>query len=1379
MVLRQLHNTMYRRYCQLNSSEKVKKYNIGLDIGTTTVGWAVVEENTQKVIKKGEARKALWGVSLFEEAKTAEKTRSFRGTRRRYDRRRERINLLQSEFLEEINKVDQNFFQKLKESKYQEDDTVNKSIILSAAEKKKAKEYNNKYKTIFHLRSRLIHDSSKEDIRLVYLAIHHMIKYRGNFLYNVENLNTNKLDLTDRLKSAFDSLMDLASNLNIMENYEKVVSIEEITKAIMNPSKNDIKVKVKELLVNLSDNKNFGSEFGKLVVGNKFSLKKLFMLEELEKDISISFDGTDFEDKYDELENTLGDAIEVISVLKELYDTIFLKKLFKGKATSSLSDLMVERYNVHKEDLQFLKQLFDKDRKLYNQLFRTKEKACIYEQYIHNQLTYEDFIKGLKRLLENISDISINDDLRDKYTREIQPRMDNGEFLPRITDLENGKYPYQLNKDELEKIIENQGKYYPFLKDKINDEYKIVKLLKFRIPYYVGPLVSSDKSRFAWMERKIDKVKITPYNFDEVIDKETTAEKFIKRMVSHCTYLLNEFALPNHSILYSKYKVMNELKQIRINGTKLSDLNTKLPNKIMEELFMKTNGSITDKKFKEYLYYSNELTMYENDLIITGYSADGKFANNMQSYVDFFGKKGIFENTSYNENDADEIIEWITIFEDRDILEKKVRKNYSLLSDTQVKKILSRKYSGWGSLSKKLLTELTIKDKKSNISKNIMTLMEETDENFMQIINNDEYDFQKLIKENNVLKDTNKINYDLVKDLATSPATKKGIYQALKVIEEIIDYIGYEPENIMIEMARGEDKKKARKDDKKKYLQKLYQTMKEENRIDDFDNYDAMSKKLNKVDNIDSEKLFLYFIQEGKCLYSGEPLNIEDLNSAEYEVDHILPRTLIKDDSIDNKALVYRKYNQKKAASFVLPSEYRTGYMKKWWSHLKKNGLISAKKFDRLIRDSYKDEDIQGFINRQLVETRQITKHVANIISNFYKKTNVIYLKANLSHNYRERYELFKFREINDYHHAHDAYLAAVLGEYKEKFMKKDINFVMVKEMNDRLRSLGNYKQLRYGFVINSLDEQVSDIVTEISKSMINKDTGEVLFDAKRFNKQVEKTLYRNDILVSRKTEIRTGKLYKETIYPKGIGTIPVKENMPTNLYGGYSNVETSYLVLVRYGKKKKLIGIPLEIALKSKKDINKKYSFIKEQLNDIDDIEVIKDFIPYETLINYKGQKVHIKGYSISHKNCEVSNALQLKLPSNKAKEWKYVLNKVLNKKNIPIVNDIPIVSDELLNETMKKIILYLYEQKKNYPLFESEITKIEEKINFNEMNIDELEKIIVQLFTIYHCNSVNGNLKDFGLGDRIGRLFSKTIDSGIIISTSITGIKESKYEF
>ena len=66
-----------------------KDYSIGLDIGTSSVGWAVVETNNQKIIRKG--NKALWGVRLFDEASTAEDRRNKRSTRRRYDRRRERI----------------------------------------------------------------------------------------------------------------------------------------------------------------------------------------------------------------------------------------------------------------------------------------------------------------------------------------------------------------------------------------------------------------------------------------------------------------------------------------------------------------------------------------------------------------------------------------------------------------------------------------------------------------------------------------------------------------------------------------------------------------------------------------------------------------------------------------------------------------------------------------------------------------------------------------------------------------------------------------------------------------------------------------------------------------------------------------------------------------------------------------------------------------------------------------------------------------------------------------------------------------------------------------------------------------------------------------
>lgn len=565
----------------------------------------------------------------------------------------------------------------------------------------------------------------------------------------------------------------------------------------------------------------------------------------------------------------------------------------------------------------------------------------------------------------------------------------------------------------------------------------------------------------------------------------------------------------------------------------------------------------------------------------------------------------------------------------------------------------------------------------------------------------------------------------------------------------------------MIEMARGEDKVKKRKDDKKKYLQKIYENIK-----DTVDNYNELSDELNNREKIDSERLYLYFIQEGKCLYTGKPLDINNI-SIDCEIDHIIPRSLIKDNSIDNKALVLKGCNQVKKDSLVLPSEYRKPVMINWWKHLKDNGLMTSKKFYRLTRKEYKDEDIEGFINRQLVETRQITKHVANILNNFYKDTKIIYLNASLSHNYRERFELFKFRDINDYHHAYDAYLSAVLGEYKEIFKKKNINYEIIQELNNHLREMKNYEQLNYGVVINSLDNEFGNIVHMDSK------TGEILFNTEEFNKNVEDVYYRNDILISRKSEIRSGNFFKETMYPAKIGNVKLKENLPTELYGGYSNVETSYLVLIEYNNKRKIIGIPIEIANKSKNNFDIKLNYIKEHLclNDILEFKILKDFIPFESLIYYKGQKTYIKGYSISKKNCELSNANQLKIKKDMMKKIKGTLNKVYKKK----CDDV----NEEDNINANKFINHLYNCKKDYPLFEKEVSKIQNNINIEKCSFDELKIIVQQLLIIYHCNSKKGNLSSFGLSDRIGRLSGNNIGSGCLNFKSLTGLKENKYEF
>ena len=105
-------------------SEKNLEYNIGLDIGTNSVGWAVTDLNNNLLKHKN---RNMWGARIFEEGKTAQSTRVFRGTRRRLERRKERIKILQSLLLEDMEKEYPNFFPMLQETyKVQEEKSENR-----------------------------------------------------------------------------------------------------------------------------------------------------------------------------------------------------------------------------------------------------------------------------------------------------------------------------------------------------------------------------------------------------------------------------------------------------------------------------------------------------------------------------------------------------------------------------------------------------------------------------------------------------------------------------------------------------------------------------------------------------------------------------------------------------------------------------------------------------------------------------------------------------------------------------------------------------------------------------------------------------------------------------------------------------------------------------------------------------------------------------------------------------------------------------------------------------------------------------------------------------------------------------------------------------
>ena len=60
-------------FCQEGRKVQMsKKYYLGLDIGTNSVGWAVTDENYNLCKYAG---KRMWGIRLFEGGETAEQRR--------------------------------------------------------------------------------------------------------------------------------------------------------------------------------------------------------------------------------------------------------------------------------------------------------------------------------------------------------------------------------------------------------------------------------------------------------------------------------------------------------------------------------------------------------------------------------------------------------------------------------------------------------------------------------------------------------------------------------------------------------------------------------------------------------------------------------------------------------------------------------------------------------------------------------------------------------------------------------------------------------------------------------------------------------------------------------------------------------------------------------------------------------------------------------------------------------------------------------------------------------------------------------------------------------------------------------------------------------
>ena len=1334
-----------------------QEYYLGLDLGTASTGWAITDPEYHVLRKHG---KALWGVRLFESASTAEERRMFRTGRRRLDRRNWRIQILQEIFAEEICKIDPGFFLRMKESKYYPEDKrdINGNCpklpyALFVDNDFTDKDYHKKFPTIYHLRKMLMNTEDTPDIRLVYLAIHHMLKHRGHFLLSGDISEIKEFGTT------FSKLLENIKNEELNWNLELRAEEYAIVESILKDNMLNRSTKKTRLIKALKAKSTCEKAVLNLLAGGTVKLSDIFGLEELNETErpKISFADNGYDDYIGEVENELGEQFYIIETAKAVYDWAVLVEIL-GEHTS-ISEAKVATYEKHKSDLRFLKKIVRKylTKEEYKDIFvSTSDKLKNYSAYIGmtkingkkvdlqskrcNKEEFYDFIK--KGVLKKIEGQPEYEYLKEEIERET--------FLPKQVNKDNGVIPYQIHLYELKKILGNLRDKIDFIKE---NEDKLVQLFEFRIPYYVGPLNKIDdgkEEKFTWAVRKCNE-KIYPWNFDDVIDIEASAEKFIRRMTNKCTYLIGEDVLPKDSLLYSKYMVLNELNNLKLDGEKLS---VELKQQLYTDVFCKYR-KVTVKKVKNYLKCEGIIS---GNVEITG--IDGDFKASLTAYHDF---KEILTGTELAKKDKENIIMNIVLFgDDKKLLKKRMNRLYPQITPNQLKKICALSYKGWGRFSKKFLEEIVVPAPETGEAWNIITALWESKNNLMQLLSN-EFQFMEEVETYNMGKQAKTLSYETVENMYVSPSVKRQIWQTLKIVKELEKVMKESPKRIFIEMAREKQESK-RTESRKKQLMDLYKACKNEEK----DWVKELGAK--KEQDLRSDKLYLYYTQKGRCMYSEEVIELEDLpDNTKCNIDHIYPQSKTMDDSLKNRVLVKTKYNETKLDKYPVNENIRRK-RKVFWKSLLDGGFISKEKYERLVRNTeLSPEELAGFIERQIVETRQSTKAVAEILKQVFPESEIVYVKDGTVSRFRKDFELLKVREVNDLHHAKDAYLNIVVGNsYYVKFTKNAALYVK--------ENPGRSFNLKKMF---------------ISKWDIERN-GEVAWKAggKGTIVTVKQTMNKNNILVTRQVHEAKGGLFDQQIMKKGKGQIAIKESderlASIEKYGGYNKAAGAYFMLVESKDKKdktirtmEFIPLYLKNKIESEESIALNYL---EKDRGLKEPKILVKKIKIDTLFDVDGFKMWLSGRTGDQLLFKGAN--QLLLSNEHAAIMKKILkfvNRQKENKNLLLVDN-----DEITEEMLIQIYDMFYEKIKNtvynVRLSAQEKTLSDKKKNFLNLKKEEKCVVLSEILHLFQCQSTSANLKMMGGPGKAGILVMNNNISKCnkisIINQSPTGVFENEID-
>lgn len=1320
-----------------------QEYYIGLNISETAVGWAVTDPEYH-LLKANQ--KNLWGVRLFDRADSADERRAFRYARRKQARRNQRIQLLQMLFREEIAKVDPAFFQRLRESKFASPDKngVSGPFALFDDPGYTDRDFYRNYPTIYHLRKALLTEDHPFDIRLVYLAFHHILKHRGHFLNDnsavvgmpsfdtaLENINTcleeqeRPLLVPKDAHSFEETLRDISLG--------KATRKKLLLKAAGIVSKNDAQYPIISLLA-----------------GTKVDLRTLFPSLPL-KAISISLEDLQDESTAEQVFALLDPHDILLRQIKALSDWAAVANLLNGEPY--LSFAKVNCYEKHKADLSLLKNEIKQSlpEKYYEIFHLQEEKLFNYAAYCGHKhptghCTYSQFKTYLRNIIKTIPSPSNN-------TAYILQELDQNTFLPIQTGLHNGMLPNSLHRQELIDILRRAETYLPFLRN--HDEYgqtvsdKILSIFDFKIPYFVGPL--NPQSPYAWIVRTAKPIR--PWNFEQAVDLTATAERFMALRTASCPYLGCD-VLPKDSLLYSEFTVLQALNRLRISGVPLS---SEQKQQVLHHFFMK-NKQVSREKFVQYLMDSGICPSEET---ISGLDREVKYS--LRSQIIY---SSLLSRTQNHEMVEDLIRHTVLFGRDKLSLRRYVQQAYgNTLTDKEITFVCRQNFSGWGNLSKEFLTAIYHTDPTTGEAFSILEMMRRTTCTLSELLS-EAYTFHQSVQEYlEQHNDSQNLLDDLFEQSHATPIAKRVSLQAIALVDEIIKIRHKQmPARVFITTSNSGSQRQQAVFVKSQLLNRynacgvpaaaLLPNLTEE-----------------KASQLYDIKKYLYYSQLGKCMYSGEEIdpNLLDDNAA-YCVVPLYPSHQAIDDTLDNLVLVCKNM-QNSNMQYPLSAAIRKQQFP-FWRTLYEANLISASKYTRLLRSTpFSESELADFISEQISPISHLSKLTKQALTWKYgKQSKICFINMRILQQLRQQAgnllgskaasDFTPFRFINDLHFAKDAYLSIAAGNaYVSKFTFKPLQWMRRNETY-RLDSL-------YDATIPNA----------------------WLPDANGSISTIWHTIRKNNVLFTRKAYQAHGGLFDQTLLPKGKGQTPVKSSDPRmtiEKFGGYNKLKGTYFCYVTHQRDGKRICSLEAVYLMHERLYRADPIRYCKQVLELDDPQILIPCVKMDALFSYDGFRMHISGRSSGGKQIVYKNANPLILGIAK---YQYIKNLLAYLEHAPKTSEETELIDHYQITESDNIALYeTFEQKLldfyGHMYIAAQKAVVHGKKKFTTLGLPAQCTVLGEMLKMFVCRPTTTNLSAIGGSRNGGRLlltnaFSPEQPHQIyLICQSITGVFEQKID-